>query len=258
MRSGPTARLTGHQARVWDIASSPDGSVLVSVSADASVKVWRVDDVEHTAISDIASSHEGDIYAVVMHPGGKHVVTCGLDRTAKLIDLHTGVVLKTLTGHAASVTDACINPIGNLVVTGSKDATVKFYDVSSGTCIKTLSKSLGEISSLALNAQGDKLLAGSTDSCNRLFDVRAGGALQRYKGHQNSRLSFVRAGFGPAEALVVGGSEDGRVFLWDTESGGVLGKMAGHGGPVFSAVWCDAAGRLASCSDDGTVRLWGA
>jgi len=192
-----------------------------------------------------------------MHPGQNHVVTCGLDKTTKLIDLETGVTLKTFRGHTASVTHACINPVGNLIVTGSRDATVRFYDVASGTCVKTLAKSLGEISSVALSASGSKLLTASKDSCNRLYDVRMGEPLQRYKGHQNSKLNFVRAGFGPGDALVVGGSEDGRAFVWDLESGNVLAKLSGHAGPVFRAVWSDHAGRLATCAEDGVVRVWG-
>ena len=173
--------------------------------------------------------------------------------------------------------------MGNLIITGSRDASVRFYDVASGTCIKTLSKSLGEISSLALNMAGDKLLTGSKvsvaaffsvrttdlwegtiyfmklqDSCNRLFDIRKGDVIQRYKGHQNSKLNFVRASFGPGDALICGGSEDGRVFVWDVENGSVLTKLSGHSGPVFRAIWSDRAGRLASCAEDGLVRLWGA
>jgi COMPASS component SWD3 len=186
--------------------------------------------------------------------------------------------LRTFRGHSASVTHACFNPAGNLLVTGSRDATVRFYDVASGTCVKTLSRLLGcvrgacganaltrlrgagnsEISSLALSCSGDKLLTSSKDSSNRLFDVRTGEPLQRYKGHQNSKLNFVRAQFGPGDALVAGGSEDGRAFLWDTESGETLTRLCGHTGPVFRAVWSDAAGRLATCAEDGLVRVWGA
>ena len=45
--------------------------------------------------------------------------------------------------------------------------------------------------------------------------------MRRFKGHQNTSKNFVRAGFGPDESLVVGGSEVTFIF-WIQAHGSCL------------------------------------
>jgi COMPASS component SWD3 len=78
----------------------------------------------------------------------------------------------------------------------------------------------------------------------------------RYKGHQNTSRNFIRASFGPGGDTVLGGSEGGRVHVWETLTGQLLERLPGHGGPVFRAVWNDNQAMVASCADDCTVRTW--
>jgi len=66
----------------------------------------------------------------------------------------------------------------------------------------------------------------------RLWDTRAGRAIGRFKGHQNTAKNFIRCTFGPSESLVIGGSEDGNVYIWDIETGFVLQKLP-HKGLVY-------------------------
>ena len=76
------------------------------------------------------------------------------------------------------------------------------------------------------------LLTASKDNSNRLWDMRMGKPIQRFKGHQNTSKNFVRAVFGPSEKVILGGSEDGNVYMWDAESGLLLHKLYGHRGFV--------------------------
>ena len=109
----------------------------------------------------------------------------------------------------------------------------------------------------ATTPAGLQLLTASKNNCNRIWDIRTGRVLpQRFKGHQNTCKNFIRCGFGPSDALIVGGSEDGMGYLWDKESGQVQQVLRGHQGVVYDLAWNDKQALLASCSDDGTVRTW--
>ena len=90
----------------------------------------------------------------------------------------------------------------------------------------------------------------------RLWDVRAARPLRAFKGHQNTSKSFVRARFGPGRDLVVSGSEDGCVCLWDLTSAEMVHRLRGHTDVAYDAAWSASAELLASCSHDGTVRTW--
>lgn len=134
---------------------------------------------------------------------------------------------------------------------------MRFWDVRSGLCIKALSSTLiGEVSSIALASSGLSLVVCSRSNANRLWDIRMSRALATYKGHHNISANFVRARFGPKDETVVGGSEDGCAYLWDAQTGAVLQRLSGHEGVVYDVDWSERASQLASCSHDGSVRLW--
>jgi COMPASS component SWD3 len=197
-----------------------------------------------------------DLYTVRFHPNGQHLVTGGYDGDVRLYDAETERLLHTFTGHESSVSCIAFNARGTVVMTGSKDSTVRLFDVVSGLCIKTISSHLGEVTSVNTNATGTLLLTSSKDNSNRLWDLRLCKPLRRYKGHQNTSKNFVRAGFGPRERLVVGGSEDGQVYLWDVDTEDVVGRLGPANGPVYTAEWNAHRSLLLSCSHDGIASTW--
>lgn len=276
--SRPEMVITGHTSRVWDLASDRSGRWLCSASGDSTVRLWDVwdlvrerDDTDNLVGSGnikigsafvsspnliLNSCHQGDVYGVEFHDDQKRVVSAGYDKSVRLLDLQSNQVVKAFFGHSAAVTHAKFNPLGNLIVSGSKDRTIKFWDAASGSCIRTFNQPVGEITSLDVSRDGLQVLSSSKDSSIRLWDVRTGRSIRRFGGYQNSSLNFIRARFGPREALVFSGSEDGKVHCWDTQSGNLLAKLRGHTGPVFHAAWNNSQSMLASCSGDGTVRCW--
>ena len=58
-----------------------------------------------------------------------------MDKTAKLWDLETGKLFKTLIGHKGEVISINFNAEGDKVMTGSFDGTAKIWDVKSGKTI---------------------------------------------------------------------------------------------------------------------------
>jgi COMPASS component SWD3 len=199
----------------------------------------------------------GDVYTVCVHPAETHVLSGGYDKTLRLHDIRTGQIVRSFVGHQAAVTRAVFNPHGNLIVSGSKDSTIKFWDIISGVCVRTFSFHFGEVTSVELNSTGTLLLSSSKDNSNRLWDLRASRPIRRFKGHQNTSKNFIRACFGPNELLVIGGSEDGQICIWDVESATLIQRLtACRRGPVFSAVWSQQQSLLASCGNDGDARLW--
>lgn len=134
---------------------------------------------------------------------------------------------------------------------------MRFWDLRSGLCVKTLkSNRVGEVSSVWLSDSANMLLVCSRDNANRLWDIRKTQPLMTFKGHQNTSANFVRATFGPSDTTVIGGSEDGRVYVWETATGVLLQRLEGHEAVVYDVAWNARAHMLASCSLDGTVRLW--
>jgi len=249
--------LGGHTSRIWDISSAPTAAFIASASGDSTVKIWDVPNGDTSAVQTLRG-HEGDVYGVDVHRGETHVATAGYDKTTRLFDVSTGQLVKTFTGHNSSVTKACFNNHGNLIITASKDTTIKLWDVVSGLCIKTVQDHVGEVTSVQMSSSGNWILSASKDNSNRLWDIRTGRAKceHRFKGHQNTSKNFIRACFGPNDNMVVSGSEDGLIYMWDIETSQLLQRLSGHNGPVYAVAWSAPQCLLASCSQDCTVRTW--
>ncbi|ORE10923.1 WD40 repeat-like protein [Rhizopus microsporus var. microsporus] len=242
----------GHRSRIWDLSSTRQGDFVASASGDTTVKIWSLKNKKDVMT---LTGHSGDVYSVKYHPDETHVVTGGYDKTVRLFDVNTGSIVKTFTGHQLAVTKTIFNPLGNLVISSSKDNTIKFWDIVSGLCIRTISPHLGEVTSVEMNSSGTLLLSSSKDNSNRLWDVRMVRPIRKLKGHQNTSKNFIRAGFADHH-LIVGGSEDGVVYIWDQETGEVLQRLRGHSGVVYEAAWNPKQGMLVSCSDDQTAKIW--
>lgn len=286
--------LSGHSSRIWDISSTANGSLVASASGDGTVRLWdtaalfasidkRIDDMNEpqrkfknlslngtenpdnvgTAENEgvvpcvaVLNDHSKDVYAVQFHARGNALVSAGYDRRIRLYDVETQTLLKTLDGHRSAVSSVVFNARGNLIISGGKDSTIRFWDVISGLCVQTISSHFGEVTSVETDQSGSVLLSSSKDNSNRLWDLRTSRATHRFKGHQNTSGNFIRAGFGPREAVIVGGSEDGYVYVWDVSTTEIISKLGPASGAVYTAIWNARQSLLASCSHDGVVSTW--
>ncbi|KAK4053933.1 hypothetical protein OIO90_003770 [Microbotryomycetes sp. JL221] len=246
--------LRGHRSRVWDVDANERGDRVCSASGDHTVKVWRWD-AEHESDRYLTTleGNRGDVYAARWHPQGHHVATGGYDKIVRLIDVESGTTLKTFTGHSLSISSVMFNSLGNLIVSGSKDSNIRFWDSVSGLCIRTLNAQLGEVTSVDMSES--YLLTNSRDNSVRLWDVRMLRPLRRFKAHSNTSHNFIRASFAHS-SLLVSGSEDGMLYMWDREDSEVLQTLEGHEGIAYGAVWSDKQSLLLSYGSDAKLRTW--
>lgn len=66
------------------------------------------------------------------------VVSGSGDATIKLWNLHTGKLLRTITGHSAAVLFVALNPDGQTLASSSRDGTIKLGNLSTGELLSTL------------------------------------------------------------------------------------------------------------------------
>ena len=66
------------------------------------------------------------------------------------------------------------------------------------------------------------------------------------------------ASFSPDEKQVLTSSEDGSAILWKLETGQPERQLLGHVAPVLRAIFDQTGSRIATISEDKTVRVWDA
>ncbi|WWC89739.1 uncharacterized protein L201_004664 [Kwoniella dendrophila CBS 6074] len=207
--------LQGHTSRIWSCSSTESGSTVVSGSGDGTLRFW---DTNSGDCRNILYGDGGDVYSVSWRPGQQNqVVSASYDRILRSWDVETSKQVRTFSGHSQSTLAVTFDYTGNIIASGSKDKHIRLWDAVGGTCIKNITGCLGEITSVEFDQEGRYLLASCKDNSNRLWDLRMQRNIYRYTGHQNTSKNLIRCSFAHNASLVVGGSEDGLIYIWERE-----------------------------------------
>ena len=75
----------------------------------------------------------------------------------------TGVLIRTFSGHAGSITSVGFSSDGARMVTGAQDFTAKLWDVATGSLVRTFSGHTGSPIKAVISPDGSKVLTGSAD-----------------------------------------------------------------------------------------------
>ncbi|KAK5126213.1 hypothetical protein LTR08_004774 [Meristemomyces frigidus] len=261
---------SAHGYEVLDLAVSADNARFASGGGDKTVFVW---DVASARTVRRFVGHVGRVESVAFGGEGDAVVVSGsFDGTVRLWDTRGGGGGGGGGGKAVMVLGeakdavSCVKVRGAEIFAGSVDGRVRVYDLAMGRvevdCLGTAG-----VTSVMPTLLGDCCLVSTLDSTLRLMDRPTGKCLQTFRAAEFRNETYrVRSTLGMADAVVISGGEDGRVFVWDVLSGEVLHRLrhrkddgdgAGKGEVVSAVAWNQMRMQWASAGGDGEVVVWG-
>ncbi|KAF8460623.1 WD40-repeat-containing domain protein [Kalaharituber pfeilii] len=284
--------LTDHTDEVWFLEFSHDGSKLASASQDNSVIVWDTETWEpiHTL-----RDHPSAVTYVQWSPDDSKLLTTCAEKKALLWDAHTGSCLKSWDAHTVRVMCCAWAPDGQTFVTGSDDRDLTVWDLSGRAIYKWIGARIydlaitpdgkrlvvisaekmvhvydyitrdleyecnlgSELTSVAVSKDSKYMIINmSTLQEVHLYDIESTTLIQRFIGQKQGEF-VIRSCFGGAdENLVLSGSEDGFVYVWQRENGNLVEKLPGHTGTVNCVAWNPKNSHVfASAGDDRLIRI---
>lgn len=287
--------LRGHNASVIALAFSSDGGMIASAAVDCTVRIW---DVHTGTVMHVIETGQNSVWAVTFSPDCKMIALGSDDSKIRLWNLDTRRPQSIFAGHDDPVTDLKFSPDSSTLASASMDCTVRVWDVAAksppelrpvhtraivaiivspdGTVAACAADdytiSLWDlatarhrhsleghhdcIQAISFSPDGEMLASASLDTTARLW--RTGCAIIRdgkaFKGHSEGVTGVT---FSPDGTILASISGD-TVWLWHTNTGGLLHTLKGHSGDVKQVVFSPNGFALASASTDHTVRLWNA
>ncbi|MEU9337041.1 XRE family transcriptional regulator [Streptomyces sp. NPDC048290] len=173
-----------------------------------------------------------------------------VEARSALLSTQAGYFDGRLTGHEGPVNAVAFRPGGRQVATGSTDRTVALWDVARRREVAELRGHGGTVLTLAFSPDGRHLAVGTADEMIRVWDVDRRRTIDVFAGSARG-LAFSPDG----TTLAYGGWEH-HVSLREVATGRVTAVLRGHDDAVTSLAFDPRGTRLASGSDDRTVRLW--
>jgi hypothetical protein len=152
--------------------------------------------------------HGGGVQAVALTPDGRRAVSGSDDKTLKVWDLESWVVLQTLRGHEGSVKAVALTPDGRRAVSGSADMTLKVWNLESGTELHTLRGHEHKVTMVALSPDGRRAVSGSPDKTLKVWDLEQGKCLTTFTGD-----SMMTCAVSPDGTIIVAGDFSGMVHF---------------------------------------------
>jgi WD40 repeat protein len=244
--------LRGHTSFVNSAAFSPDGSRVVTASADRTAHVW---DATTGAPLIFLVGHAAEVNSAVFSPDGKYILTASADRTARLWDTKTRSVAAVLEGHTSFVMSAAFSPDGKRIVTASADCTARLWDTDTRVSCASLQGHGDSVNSAAFSPDGARVVTVSNDCMIRHWDAATYTEIMAFRGHDRAIYSVA---FTPDGARVVTASADGTARQWDAMSHAPLTLLRGHEAEVNSAAFSPDGTHILTASADHTARLWDA
>ena len=252
------AKLRIGKGRIKGMAYSADGTKL---AVRSTVGVWLYDAETGEAL-DLLIQDERVPSSVAFSPNAP-ILALGIGLEIHLLDVETGSLLRTLTGHTKPVDDSiAFSPDGTTLASGSYDRTIRVWDVSTGKELALLSgygvQSPSFGGRLAFSPDSTMIALGGYDGTNgtiRVWDAETGSLLRTLIGHTDPVTSVA---FSPDGSTFVSGSHDDTIRMWDTETGSQLRTLTGHTDAVMGVAFSPDGNVIASASANAAVRLWDA
>src|SRR5262249_40605726 len=138
----------GHTGAVNVAAFSPDGSRVVTASADGTARIWNPQTDTEIAVFEGSKDH---LFSARFNPDGTGVITASADKTVQIWDVRTHAQIAVFNRDpAVKWFSASFSPDGKRVVAASADRIARIWDVESAALIALLegnkAKSLAQLS----------------------------------------------------------------------------------------------------------------
>lgn len=188
---------------------------------------------------------------------GKTLVVAAGDAKIRFVDMATGEVRRTLTGHTNAVYRAVFSPDEKLLASSSRDLTARIWDVASGQELRQLEGFRCSVKAVAFSPDGQMLAASGNDGMLKLWDVKTGKELKSlvHKDSTDIDMATYAFVFNRDGKKIYAGNGDGTISEWDTAAGKENKVWRAHRQTTFRLQFSPDYRILASFGDS-VVKLW--
>jgi WD40 repeat protein/tRNA A-37 threonylcarbamoyl transferase component Bud32 len=259
---------TAHASNTLALAVDPSADRFATGGDDGFVRFWSLPDGK--LLQEIKTKL-GELRSLALAPDGSWLVAAGANGAA-VIDKPTGNSQVTLRVDSnVLINCVAISPDARLIATACSDGVIRLWragTLKQGTLLCEINPDKPSNShKVAFDSSGSRLVAGYDDGSVRIFELSTqqdsvvaqnGPTLS---GHPSAGIGSVS--FSPDGRLVVCGTGDRTIHIWNSKTGELVGSFDTHNGTARSCAFSPDGTKLAVIGyfhvqiyDVATRQLW--
>lgn len=251
---------TGNALHLWstDPLSSlswvPGTARLLTATTDLLVReVDMASGLTQRALSGHTTSVVSD---VAFSPDGRHVLSGGVEKFARLWNRTNAAEIRTFEGSGAGTASAVFSPDGRhvLTTTGFPRKVARLWDAETGRLERDFVGHTDWLLAAVFSADGSRVATSSMDRTVRVWNTADGRLLRSMSGGGNFMYAVA---FSPDGKRVAGGGSafDPTVHVWDVESGSTQATISADAGSVRSIVFAASGSEVIVGWEEGLIRM---
>ena len=209
--------LSGHADQVHSVAYAPNGRLLVSASADRTVRVWNMADRREQMV---LPGHTGTVYQAVFNPNSTRIASASQDGTVRVWDISAAGKRELWTLDVPDINSVTYTSAqGGRLAAGVWAEGITVWDANTRQVIYQIPSQGFHFYHVRYSPDGN-MLAGIYQNAYYLWDA-ADGRLLRELPERGTPTSLA---FSPDASRLLTGNLQSMVRLWDTATGQQLAE----------------------------------
>ena len=253
------------RVQVWDVKSneklvdvlgvgepaiSPDGKWLVYANETQGLETLNL---ETNQDGKLLNSTWYSLNWPVFSADGKFVAAIQSNRSIRVWDLATGVIVDGVGGPEADITDMSFSPDGNYIV-GAAGGSAWVWNLApsltpqkfvffEGVINGNLTLFEKNVTAVAMNSDSSLIAIGTSEHDIWIYDIRTAHAITKLTGKNSVP---VKLAFSPDSSQIISVDRDGKMTLWDLVTQKPLIVSLSRNGPIKGLV----------VRQDGSIAVW--
>ncbi|VEN34270.1 unnamed protein product [Callosobruchus maculatus] len=204
--------------------------------------------------------HRSGVNALQLDPALDRLYSAGRDSIIRVHEHER--FLQSMEHHTDWVNDIVLCCGGRHLISASSDTTVKVWNAHKGFCMSTLRTHKDYVKALAYAKDREQVASAGLDKSIYLWDINTLTALTASNNTVTtssligSKESIYSLAMNPSGSVIVSGSTEKALRLWDPRTCAKLFKLKGHSDNVKALVVSRDGTQCLSGSSDGSIKHW--